>query len=102
MGIGDRAILYSLGLINIGSDVTISQHAHICAGTHNHTDVSFPLIKTPIKIEESAWVAADAFIGPGTTIRAGAIVAARAVVVRDVDEYTVVAGNPASIISRRD
>jgi len=102
VGIGDKVILYSLGRIKIGNDVTISQHAHLCAGTHAYDDISFPLQKPPITIEDAVWIAADAFVGPNTSVGAGAIVAARSVVVRDVEARTIVAGNPATLVSTRD
>lgn len=46
-------------------------------------------------IKRGAWIAADAVILPGVTVGEGAIVAAGAVVSRDVPQYTIVAGNPA-------
>lgn len=95
--VGDRAILYALGPIAIGSRATVSQGAHLCAGTHDHRDPAMPLLKPPIVIGDSAWVAADAFVGPGVTIGRLAVVGARAVVVRDAPERAVVAGNPAVV-----
>ncbi|MER8887039.1 colanic acid biosynthesis acetyltransferase WcaF [Mesorhizobium sp. M0701] len=99
--IGDRAILYALGPISIAARVTISQGAHLCAGTHDYRDPVMPLEKRPIVIGPGAWVCADAFIGPGVMIGAGAIAGARAVVVKDVDENSIVAGNPAVKVGRR-
>lgn len=99
--VGDRAVLYSLGLIRIGRAVTVSQHAHLCAGTHDHRLASFPLVKTPIEIGDGAWIAADAFVGPGVTVGDYAIVGARGVAVRDVEPWTIVAGNPARVVGRR-
>lgn len=55
-----------------------------------------------IKINDYAWVAADAFIGPGVTIGEGAVVGARAVVFKDVAPWTVVGGNPAQFIKFRE
>jgi putative colanic acid biosynthesis acetyltransferase WcaF len=55
----------------------------------------------PIVIAEEAWVAAEAFIGPGVTVGRAAVVAARAVAVRPVEALSVVAGNPAKPVSRR-
>ncbi|MFD0982572.1 acyltransferase [Tropicimonas aquimaris] len=49
-----------------------------------------------------AWVCADAYIGPGVTIGGRAIVGARAVATRDVAENTIVVGNPATILRKRD
>jgi putative colanic acid biosynthesis acetyltransferase WcaF len=99
--LGDGAIVYSLGRIAIGSNVTISQYAHLCAGSHDYSRPEMPLIKLPISIGAEAWICADAFIGPGVTVGTGAIVAARAVVVNDVMEKAVVAGNPARTVGLR-
>jgi glycosyltransferase involved in cell wall biosynthesis len=60
--VGDFAILYSLGKIRIGRLVTISQYAHLCAGTHDYRQRHFPLLRPPITIEDEAWIAADAFV----------------------------------------
>jgi putative colanic acid biosynthesis acetyltransferase WcaF len=99
--IGDGAILYSLGPIHIGPAVTISQYAHICAGTHDYRRPELPLVKPPISIEEGAWICADAFVGPNVTVSAFAIVGACAVVTRNVEAWTIVGGNPARVISTR-
>jgi putative colanic acid biosynthesis acetyltransferase WcaF len=53
-------------------------------------------------IEDHAWIAADAFIAPGVRIGTGAIVGARASVFRDVEPWTVVGGNPAKVLNKRD
>lgn len=100
--VGDRAILYALGPIRIGDRVTISQGAHLCAGTHDWRDPTMPLLKPPIHIGDDAWVCADAFIGPNVTVGNRAIVGARAVVMRDVAPGAIVAGNPARLIRMRD
>jgi len=99
--IGDCAILYSLGMISIGRDVTISQYAHICAGTHDHKRPDMPLVKAPIHIGDGAWVCADAFVGPGTVIGAMSVVGARAVVMSDVLPNQIVVGNPAKVVGDR-
>lgn len=99
--IGDRVILYALGSIAIGARATISQGAHLCAGTHDHRKADFPLMKRPIAIGEGAWICADAFIGPDVTVGEYAIVGARAVAMRDIAPRTIVAGNPARLIGYR-
>ncbi len=100
--VGDGAILYSLGMIHIGARATISQYAHICAGSHDYGSAAFDLLKTPITIGEEAWICADAFIGPGVSVGRGAIVGARAVVMRSVPASAVLVGNPARIIKSRN
>lgn len=99
--VGDHAILYALGPIQIGARATISQYAHLCAGTHDWRDPAMPLVKSPLVIGEDAWVCADAFVGPGVTVGQGAIVGARAVTMKDVEPRAIVGGNPAQIISQR-
>jgi putative colanic acid biosynthesis acetyltransferase WcaF len=99
--IGDRANLYNLDMLTIGAGTTISQGAHLCGGTHDYKKREFPLIKAPILIGENVWVCADAFVGPGVEIGEGAILGARAVVLRDVAPDAVVAGNPARVIKTR-
>lgn len=99
--VGEGAILYALGKITIGADATVSQGAHLCAGTHDFRDPAMPLIKPPITIGAGAWVCADAFIGPGVSIGDMAVVGARAVAVRSVPPHKIVAGNPATVIGTR-
>ena len=59
------------------------------------------LTYSPILIGSQAWVAARAFVGPGVTVGEGAVVGACAVVTKDVEPWTVVAGNPAKFIKNR-
>ena len=56
------------------------------------------MILKPISIGNGVWIAADAFIGPGVSIENNAVIAARAVVIKKVEENTVVGGNPAKTI----
>lgn len=100
--IGEYAFIYNLGKITLGSKTTISQRVHLCAGTHDFTDPTLPLLKPPIKVEDQAWVCADAFVGPGIIIGEGAIVGARAVVTKNVEPWVIVAGNPARVIKQRE
>ena len=99
--VGDGAILYSLGTITIGRRATISQNAHLCAGTHDHHRGDMQLIKSPIVIGAGAWICADAFVGPGVSVGDSSIVGARAVVIRDVPDGVIVAGNPARVVRER-
>jgi putative colanic acid biosynthesis acetyltransferase WcaF len=99
--IGEEALIYNLGKVTIGRSVTISQRAHLCAGTHDYTRDDMPLLKLPIRVNDRVWICADAFLGPNITIGEGAVVGARAVVVRNVEAWDVVAGNPARKVKAR-
>ena len=88
--------------ITIGNKANISHRAHLCAGTKDYEDKTLPLL-TPLSIiKDNAWICTDAFVGPGVTVGEGAIVGARSVVVKDVESWTVVAGNPAKLIKKRN
>jgi len=95
--IGEQAYIYNLGKVSIGSKVTVSYRAHLCAGTHDVEQSDFPLRKPPIIIHDGAWICTEAFIGPGVTVGESAVAGARSVVVRDVPARAVVVGNPARI-----
>ncbi len=100
--IGDRAILYSLGKITIGPRVIISQYAHLCAGSHDYTDPTFPLLRPPITIERDAWIGADTFVGPGVTVGHLAVLGARSSAYRDLPPKQVCIGNPAKPVKPRE
>ena len=99
--IGDGAIIYSLGPVTLGERVTVSQYAHLCAGSHDYRDPSLPLTKPSIEIGDGAWICAEAFVAPGVSVGARAIVGARAVTTHDVPDDQIVAGNPARMIRMR-
>ena len=52
-------------------------------------------------IGDRAWVCAEVFVGQGATVGEGAVCAARAVVIKDVEPWTMVGGNPAKFIKKR-
>jgi putative colanic acid biosynthesis acetyltransferase WcaF len=99
--VGECAILYALGPITIGKRVTISQNAHLCAGTHDFRGADMALLKLPIQIGDEAWICADAFIGPDVNVGKRTVVGARAVVMKDIDPEMIVAGNPARVLGTR-
>jgi acetyltransferase-like isoleucine patch superfamily enzyme len=60
------------------------------------------LVTKPIRIEDNAWVAAKVTILPGVTIGEGAVVGACTVVAKDVPPWSVVVGNPARVVGKRE
>ena len=63
-------------------------------------DIRDPLNR-PVVIEDDVWIGANAIVMPGVTVHRGAVVGAGAVVLRDVDPYTVVVGVPARAVRMR-
>ena len=96
--IGDNAILDARRGIFIGRHVNFSSGVHLWTEQHDYKDPYFRCIPDrsgPIKIGDRAW------IGPSVTIGEGAVVAAGAVVTKDVEPYTLVGGVPAKKIGER-
>lgn len=99
--IGEWALVYNLGPVTIGKRTTISQRVHICAGSHDYKDPAMPLLKPPITIGDEVWICADAFVGPRVRVGNGAIVGARAVVMKDCEARSIYVGNPAVLLRMR-
>lgn len=99
--IGPRVICYCLAPVVLGDYATVSQGAHLCAGTHDIDDADFQLQARPIAIGCKAWIATEAFVGPGVSVGDGAVLGARGVTVRDLAAWTVYAGNPCKPVRQR-
>jgi len=99
--IGPQVNVYSMGPIELGADVLVSQGAHLCAGTHDSDSPEFQLVARPIRIGARAWIAAEAFVGPGAQIGEGVVLGARAVAFGELAPWTVYSGNPARPIRPR-
>jgi putative colanic acid biosynthesis acetyltransferase WcaF len=99
--IGPGVICYNPDKIILGSKVSVSQRAHLCTASHDFTDRAHPLVTQQIVVHDFSWIATEAFVAMGVTIAEGVVVGARAVVTKDVEPWTVVAGNPAKFIKHR-
>jgi len=99
--LGDNVDCYSVDKIRLGASVTISQYSYLCTATHDYEDPLMPLVTAPITIGSGVWICADVFVGPGVTVGEGAVVGARSSVFRNVEAWTVAAGNPARPIKKR-
>lgn len=99
--LADGVDCYNAAIVHIGRNATVSQRAYLCTAGHDITDPHHHQTSAPIKIADRAWVCAEAFVGQGVTVGEGAVCAARAVVVKNVEPWTVVGGNPAKYIKMR-
>lgn len=97
--INQNCQMLDLGGITIEDHVMLGPRVNLLSETHPVTATSREhLITRPIHIKENAWIGASATVLPGVTIGKNSVVAAGAVVNKDVPDNTVVGGVPASII----
>ena len=92
---------YTVAPITLGDNATVSQGVKLCTAGHDITSAIMELTTAPIVIGANAWAAGWSILLPGVTIGEGAVVAAGAVVTKDVEPWTVVGGNPARVIKKR-
>ena len=100
--IGEDCWIDNIALVDIRSDVCVSQGAFLCTGNHDWSDPAFALTAQPIVLRAGSWVAAKAVVGPGVTLEEGAIVGLGSVVTSSVPASQVVGGNPAIAVSHRN
>ncbi|MBR2404429.1 MAG: glycosyltransferase [Clostridia bacterium] len=94
------------GPLSIGNDVMMAPNVSIYTQNHETENIYRPMRlqtaeKKKVTIGDDVWIGANAIILPGVTVGSGAIIAAGAVVTKDVPEFAVVGGNPAKIIKTR-
>ena len=93
--------------VRIGKDVMMGPEVIILGVNHKFDDCNRPMLeqgyfdRRPVLIEDDVWIGTRAIILPGVKLGRGAIVAAGAVVTRDVEDFDIVAGNPARVIRNR-
>lgn len=99
--IGTGAILDARAGIWIGKNVNFSSEVAIWTAQHDPQSPNFSAKLAPVRIEDNAWISFRAVILPGVTICEGAVVAAGAIVTKDVPPYSISAGIPAQVIGTR-
>jgi acetyltransferase-like isoleucine patch superfamily enzyme len=81
--------------------VSVSPGVWLLTDQHDMNDPGFAEVFGPIEIDDYVWIGSRALVLPGVKIGKGAVVAAGAVVTRDVAPYVVVGGVPARQIGTR-
>jgi acetyltransferase-like isoleucine patch superfamily enzyme len=100
--IGRNCLLDARGGITVGRDVNVSSFTLMITGTHDvQARDYFADSYAPIAVGDRVWIATRSTVLGGVTIGEGAVVAAGAVVTRDVEPFTIVAGVPARPIGER-
>lgn len=99
--INDNVVLDGRGGLVINDNVNISPYVKIYTAEHDLNSPDFKYVEGEVIIEEYVWISTNAMVMPGVKIGEGAVVAAGAVVTKNVDPYTIVGGIPAKKIGER-
>ena len=99
--IGNDTFLDGRGGITIGDDVTLSMGVWVWTWQHDPQSPTFDAHGGPVIIEDYAWISSRVTILPNVTIGRGSVVAANALVTKDMKPYTIVGGVPAQVIGER-
>ena len=94
-----------IGPVEIGNNVNLAQGITVTALNHNFSDSNKQIDEqgvstNPVTIEDDVWIGANAVVLPGVTIGHHCVVAAGAVVTKDVPPHSLVAGVPAKVIKQ--
>ena len=96
-----------IGPVTIGNNVIMAQNIVASGLNHNYKDVHLPIQQqgvnmVPIHIEDDCWIGANVVVTAGVTIGRHSVVAAGAVVTKNIPPFSVAAGNPARVIRQYD
>lgn len=99
--IGEDSLLDGRGHLTIGQNVNIGSGVWVWTMEHDLDDPDFASTKGTVFIDDYAWISSRVTILPNVSIGKGAVVAAGAVVTKDVPPYAIVGGVPAKVIGQR-
>nr|WP_070328418.1 acyltransferase [Exiguobacterium aurantiacum] len=94
--------------VEIGDNVLMGPNCFLCTESHEFERTDIPIIQQgfkdvkSIKIKNDVWIGQNVIILPGVTIEKGCIIGAGSVVTKNIPEFSIVGGNPAKIIKKRD
>ncbi len=105
-GIAQGAFIQVRGKVVIGNDVIFGPNVSIFSESHNFDDPNIPVhlqgeTRKGVTIEDGAWIGTRAVILDGVTVGRNSIVAAGAIVTRDVPAFSIVGGVPAKVLKNR-
>lgn len=105
--IGPYGNIHGLGGITIENSVIIGPRVIIYSSNHNYKNADFvpydkEVIKKPVYIEKGVWIGDSVKIVPGVKIGMGSIIGMGSVVTKNVEPFSIIGGNPAKLIKKRE
>lgn len=99
--IGEYACIRCRGKVKIGMNSCIGRDVYLLSASHDIYSPTFDMIMAPINIGSGVWIATRSTIGKGVKIGDGSVIAAESNVIKDVEPWSIVGGNPAKFIKKR-
>lgn len=93
--IGEKAWIDNLGMVDIGSNVCLSQGCLLLSGNHNYKKPSFDLVIKDIVLEDGVWIGAGAIVCGGVICKSHSVLSAGSVAAKDLEPFSIYTGNPA-------
>ena len=99
--IGESVWIDNLENVDIGNNVSISQGAMLLTGNHDYTISNFPYRLGKIILEDGVWVGAQSVVCPGVICKSHSILTVNSVASKNLEAWSIYAGNPAAFIRPR-
>ncbi|NEU10251.1 putative colanic acid biosynthesis acetyltransferase [Flavihumibacter sp. R14] len=99
--IGPGVEIYNPGGVFLGHHAILSQDSYLCGATHDYDSIRFTYIKKEIIIDSYVWICAKATVLPGVRCAAGSVLGATSITSRNLDSWSVYAGNPCKFVKKR-
>lgn len=100
--LGENVWIDNLLMVNIGSNVCLSQGAILQTGSHNYKKSTFDLITGSIILEDGVWIGCGAIINQGITAGSHAVLTSGSVATKNLEAYGIYQGNPAVRVRTRE
>jgi putative colanic acid biosynthesis acetyltransferase WcaF len=100
--VGEKVWIDNLVMVNIGSNVCLSQAAILQTGSHNYKRSTFDLITGTIVLEDGAWIGCGAIVNQGITVGSHAVLTTGSVATKNLEPYFIYQGNPAVKVRPRE
>lgn len=100
--LGENSWVYAMAPITIGEKSCVGKDVYLLTGSHDVRSSNFTLVTKRISIGSAVWLSTGVRVLPGVSIGDGCVAGASAVITKDVEPWTIVGGNPAKVLKKRE